>query len=107
LSCFALLVFHSLFNRLIFGLDNGLVVIDYLSKFILMNMATGDLYGTMDPFQRTIVSPKRRGTTNDSNNDDSGASDHQVNICLFIFLFRFIETKQKETNKFSIYIYSI
>ncbi len=49
-------------------------------------MATGDLYGTMDPFQRTTTSPKRRGTGNDSNNDDLTPSDYQVNI-FFLFIF--------------------
>jgi hypothetical protein len=68
------------FNRLIFGLENGLVVIDYLSQSILMNMATADLYGTMDPFQRTNISPKRRGPSSDSNHDDHTSADYQVNI---------------------------
>ena len=68
--------------RLIFGLENGLVVIDYVSQSILMNMATADLYGTMDPFQRTSVSPRRRGTSNDPNNDDLTGADFQVNISL-------------------------
>ena len=66
-------------DRLIFGLENGLVVIDYLSQSILMNMATADLYGTMDPFQRTSVSPRRRGTSNDPNNEDLTSADYQVN----------------------------
>ena len=64
--------------RLIFGLDNGLVVVDYLIQSILMNMATADLYGNMDPFQRTVLSPKRRGHSNDFNHDESSTSDHQV-----------------------------
>jgi hypothetical protein len=76
--------------RLIFGLENGLVVVDYFSQSILMNMATGDLYGTMDPFQRTTISPKRRGTYNDFNTDDSTPGDYQVNIVLIhFFFFRF------------------
>ncbi|CAF3672239.1 unnamed protein product [Rotaria sordida] len=62
---------NSKYGLLIFGLENGLVVIDYLSKYILMNMVTSDLYGTMDPFQRATSSPKRRiGPSTDSNNDD-------------------------------------
>lgn len=73
----------SIVARLIFGLDNGLVVVDFLSQSILMNMATADLYGTMDPFHRTTTSPKRRGPSNDSNNDDSTASDYQVNTSSF------------------------
>ena len=77
---FCFIVSFSLLVRLIFGLENGLVVVDYLSQSILMNMATGDLYGTMDPFQRTMVSPKRRGPSNDTNSDDAATADHQVNI---------------------------
>ena len=68
--------------RLIFGLENGLVVVDYLSKLILMNMATPDLYGTTDPFQRASLSLKHRGLSSiDSNNDGSNAStfEYQVN----------------------------
>ncbi len=91
-------IFSFYFHRLIFGLDNGLVVVDYLSQSILMNMATSDLYGTMDPFQRTSISPKRRGTSNDSNNDDLTPSDYQVNIFWSIRFsslgFFLIETKQ-------------
>ncbi|CAF1035478.1 unnamed protein product [Rotaria sp. Silwood1] len=71
---------NSKFGLLILGLENGLVVIDYLSKSILMNMATADLYGTMDPFQRTIMSPKRHGTSNDINNDEPMSSDHQRSL---------------------------
>ncbi|UJR23337.1 hypothetical protein I4U23_026351 [Adineta vaga] len=68
---------NSKYSLLIFGLDNGLVVVDYLSQSILMNMATSDLYGTMDPFQRTTTSPKRRGPSNDMNNDDLNSTDYQ------------------------------
>jgi hypothetical protein len=88
--------------RLIFGLENGLVVVDYLSQSILMNMATGDLYGTMDPFQRTSISPKRRGTSNDFNNDDLTPSDYQVNIIFFILFsldFFFLKLKFKQIKK--------
>ncbi len=52
-------------------------------------MATADLYGTMDPFQRTSISPKRRGTSNDFNNDDLTPADYQVNIIFFFILFFF------------------
>ena len=66
--------------RLIFGLENGLVVVDYHSQFILMNLATGDLYGTSDPFQRTALSPKRRGPSNESNNDDSNIFSYEYQV---------------------------
>ena len=47
-----------------------------------MNMPTVDLYGTMDPFQRTVMSPKRRGPSNDFYNDNLIFTDYQVNIFL-------------------------
>ena len=58
-------------------MENGLVVIDYLSKYILMNMITGDLYGTMDPFQRATLSPKRRETTS---NEDSNIFSYEYQV---------------------------
>jgi hypothetical protein len=45
-------------------------------------MATADLYGTMDPFQRTNISPKRRGPSNDSNHDDHTSADYQHHLSL-------------------------
>ncbi|CAF1109170.1 unnamed protein product, partial [Didymodactylos carnosus] len=83
---------NSKYGLLIFGLENGLVVIDYLSKSILMNMATADLYGTlvltdsvflgtMDPFQRATLSPKRKGFASDvpvSTDDPTSVHDHQT-----------------------------
>ena len=73
--------------RLIFGLENGLVVVDYLSQFVLMNLATADLYGTMDPFQRATSSPKRRGPNSDSALDDSGVFSYdQVNFVVVVSL---------------------
>jgi len=74
-------------SRLIFGLENGLVVIDYLSQFILMNMATGDLYGTADPFQRAPLSPRRRGQSNDFNNDDSNVFSYDYQVIRYLSMF--------------------
>lgn len=65
---------------MIFGLENGVVVVDFLSQFILMNMATGDLYGTSDPFQRTALSPKRRGPSTDLNNEDANVFSYEYQV---------------------------
>ena len=54
-----------------------------------MNMATGDLYGTMDPFQRAL-SPKRRGPSNDSNNDDSNVFSYEYQVNYFLENFYFL-----------------
>ena len=78
--------------RLVFGLDNGLVVVDFLSKSILMNMATSGLYGTMDPLQRVTSSPKRRGPSNDSNHDDASVFSYEYQVKhLLQSLLRFLD----------------
>ncbi len=84
-------------------------MIDYLSQFILMNMATGDLYGTMDPFQRATLSPKRRGPSSDLNNDESNtfSYEYQVNYFskkkkIFFLLFFSLIIKTKTSHQYSI-----
>jgi hypothetical protein len=88
--------------RLIFGLENGLVVIDYLIKTILMNMVTSDLYGTMDPFQRATLSPKRRGPSNESNNDESNVFSYEYQVNYFIKKFFFSFSSNNNFKKKSI-----
>lgn len=46
-------------SSLAFGNCNGLAVVDYLQKSILLCMSTLDLYGTADPYQRLTRSPRR------------------------------------------------
>jgi hypothetical protein len=48
-----------------------------------MNTVTSDLYGTMDPFQRATLSPKRRGPSNESNNDESNMFSYEYQVKLF------------------------
>lgn len=46
-------------SRLALGNCNGLAVVDYLQKTILLCMNTLDLYGSADPFQRLTRSPRK------------------------------------------------
>lgn len=46
-------------SSLAFGNCNGLAVVDYLQKTILLCMSTLDLYGAADPYQRLTRSPRR------------------------------------------------
>lgn len=55
--CASLLCSHA--SSLAFGNCNGLAVVDYLQKTILLCMSTLDLYGTADPYQRLTRSPRR------------------------------------------------
>ncbi|XP_047456531.1 syntaxin-binding protein 5-like isoform X10 [Mugil cephalus] len=50
---------NSAYGLLAFGNCNGLAVVDYLQKTILLCMSTLDLYGASDPYQRLTRSPRR------------------------------------------------
>ncbi|XP_034144702.1 syntaxin-binding protein 5-like isoform X15 [Esox lucius] len=57
---------NSAYGLLAFGNCNGVAVVDYLQKTILMCVSTLDLYGAADPYQRLTRSPRRnRQSTSD------------------------------------------
>ncbi|XP_058880099.1 syntaxin-binding protein 5-like isoform X3 [Acipenser ruthenus] len=43
----------------VFGNSNGLAIIDYLQKTVLINLGTLELYGSNDPYQRQPRSPRK------------------------------------------------
>ncbi|XP_028250069.1 syntaxin-binding protein 5-like isoform X2 [Parambassis ranga] len=50
---------NSAYGLLAFGNCNGLAIVDYLQKTVLLCMSTLDLYGATDPYQRLTRSPRR------------------------------------------------
>ncbi|XP_053734218.1 syntaxin-binding protein 5-like isoform X12 [Synchiropus splendidus] len=67
---------NSAYGLMAFGNCNGLAVVDYLQKSILLCMSTLDLYGSADPYQRLTRSPRRNrqstsGLTELSDNQQS------------------------------------
>ncbi|XP_056435769.1 syntaxin-binding protein 5-like isoform X1 [Gadus chalcogrammus] len=57
---------NSAYGLLAFGNSNGLAVVDYLQKTLLLCLSTLDLYGAADPYQRLTRSPrKNRQSTSD------------------------------------------
>ncbi|KAM6986081.1 syntaxin-binding protein 5-like isoform 12-T12 [Aplochiton taeniatus] len=50
---------NSAYGLLAFGNCNGLAVVDYIQKSILLCMSTLDLYGAADPYQRLTRSPRK------------------------------------------------
>ncbi|XP_039883739.1 syntaxin-binding protein 5-like isoform X15 [Simochromis diagramma] len=50
---------NSAYGLLAFGNCNGLAVVDYLQKTVILCMSTLDLYGSTDPYQRLTRSPRR------------------------------------------------
>lgn len=53
-----MLCFPPLYS-VVFGNTNGLVVVDYLQKTVLLNLSTVELYGSSDPYQRQPRSPRK------------------------------------------------
>lgn len=47
------------FLRVAFGNCNGLAVVDFMQKTVLLSMGTIDLYGSSDPYQRQPRSPRK------------------------------------------------
>ncbi|XP_061782049.1 syntaxin-binding protein 5-like isoform X9 [Nerophis lumbriciformis] len=57
---------NSAYGLLALGNCNGLAVVDYMQKSLLLCMSTLDLYGAADPYQRLTRSPRRnRQSTSD------------------------------------------
>lgn len=50
----------SSYTRLAYGSEHGLVIVDYVQKICLLNVASPDLYGAQDPYARAPRSPKSR-----------------------------------------------
>ncbi|TKS87005.1 Syntaxin-binding protein 5 [Collichthys lucidus] len=72
------LAINSSYGLVVFGNSNGVAVVDYLQKTLLVNMGTSELYSPSDPYQRQPRSPRKQrqpsGALCDSN-DGSNASE--------------------------------
>ncbi|XP_052348717.1 syntaxin-binding protein 5-like isoform X2 [Oncorhynchus keta] len=68
---------NSAYGLLAFGSCNGLVVVDYIQKTILMCVSTLDLYGAADPYQRLTHSPRKN---RQSTSGLTELSDNQVSM---------------------------
>nr|XP_033797543.1 syntaxin-binding protein 5-like isoform X2 [Geotrypetes seraphini] len=53
------LAVNSAYGLVAFGNCNGLAVVDFMQKTILLSMGTSDLYGSTDPYQRQPRSPRK------------------------------------------------
>ncbi|XP_054724020.1 syntaxin-binding protein 5-like isoform X2 [Uloborus diversus] len=69
------LAMQSSYGLMAYGNERGLAIVDVLQKTCLLNMATADLYGSADPYQRPPKSPRRTsGCVNSSCDQDQGHS---------------------------------
>lgn len=53
------LAVNSAYGLVAFGNGNGLGVVDYLQKTLLLNVSTAELYGSTDPHHRQPCSPRK------------------------------------------------
>ncbi|XP_056150669.1 syntaxin-binding protein 5a isoform X2 [Lampris incognitus] len=53
------LALNSSYGLVVYGNSNGLAVVDYLQKTVLLNLGAVDLYGSNDPYQRQPRSPRK------------------------------------------------
>ncbi|XP_035529345.1 syntaxin-binding protein 5 isoform X7 [Morone saxatilis] len=54
------LAINSSYGLVVFGNSNGLAVVDYLQKTLLLNMGTSELYSPSEPYQRQPRSPRKQ-----------------------------------------------
>ncbi|XP_074547730.1 syntaxin-binding protein 5 isoform X2 [Halichoeres trimaculatus] len=73
------LAINSSYGLVVFGNSNGLAVVDYLQKTLLLNMGTSDLYSPSDPYQRQPRSPRKQrqpsGALCDTNDGTNPSED--------------------------------
>ncbi|XP_038865792.1 syntaxin-binding protein 5-like isoform X5 [Salvelinus namaycush] len=73
------LAVNSLYGLVVFGNSNGLAVVDYLQKSLLLNMGTSELYSPSDPYQRQPRSPRKKrqpsGALSDNNNGNNALEE--------------------------------
>ncbi|XP_072542738.1 syntaxin-binding protein 5-like isoform X8 [Salminus brasiliensis] len=70
---------NSAYGLLALGNCNGLAVVDYLQKTVILCMSTVELYGSADPFQRLTRSPRKN---RQSTSGLTELSDNQVSLDL-------------------------
>ncbi|XP_060938368.1 syntaxin-binding protein 5 [Limanda limanda] len=73
------LAINSSYGLVVFGNSNGLGVVDYLQKTLLLNMGTSELYSPSDPYQRQPCSPRKArqlsGGISESNEGSNATED--------------------------------
>lgn len=52
-----------------YGTESGAVIVDIVRRMCILNVATPDLYGGADPYQRVPKSPKRTQPPDSSDAD--------------------------------------
>uniref|UniRef100_A0AAR2INV5 Lethal giant larvae homologue 2 domain-containing protein n=1 Tax=Pygocentrus nattereri TaxID=42514 RepID=A0AAR2INV5_PYGNA len=88
------LAINSSYGLVVFGNTNGLAVVDYLQKTVLLNLSTVELYGSNDPYQRQPRSPRKSRQPSGGETPGSATSEDRcksptsvLNGCFTSFCF--------------------
>uniref|UniRef100_A0AAR2KPN1 Syntaxin-binding protein 5-like n=1 Tax=Pygocentrus nattereri TaxID=42514 RepID=A0AAR2KPN1_PYGNA len=76
------LAINSSYGLVVFGNTNGLAVVDYLQKTVLLNLSTVELYGSNDPYQRQPRSPRKSCSQNTDHHEGQSNITDDKQLCL-------------------------
>uniref|UniRef100_A0A8D8ZTB1 Syntaxin-binding protein 5-like n=1 Tax=Cacopsylla melanoneura TaxID=428564 RepID=A0A8D8ZTB1_9HEMI len=79
------LILNSSYDLIAYGTETSVVIVDILQKACVLNIATPDLYGASDPYQRVPRSPKRTNPESEgppSERCRSPISDQMNGVCV-------------------------
>ncbi|XP_048511692.1 syntaxin-binding protein 5 isoform X2 [Athalia rosae] len=69
---------NSSYGLMAYGTETGLVIVDIIQRSLLLIVTTQDLYGSMDPSQRSLRSPKRYDERRDNEDKARSPSVDQI-----------------------------
>uniref|UniRef100_A0A8C6KJ09 Syntaxin-binding protein 5-like n=1 Tax=Nothobranchius furzeri TaxID=105023 RepID=A0A8C6KJ09_NOTFU len=83
------LALSSSYGLVVFGNSNGLVVVDYIQKTVVLNLGTVELYGSNDPYQRQPRSPRktRQPSGGSTTSEDRCKSPTSGKVCFTSLCF--------------------
>lgn len=84
--------------RLAYGLENGIVIVDFIQKCVLLNISTADMYGSADPYQRAPRSPKRTTALSETASDGERCRSPSIDQVIYKFLLRFFHTRSSRAH---------
>uniref|UniRef100_A0A7N6BU81 Lethal giant larvae homologue 2 domain-containing protein n=1 Tax=Anabas testudineus TaxID=64144 RepID=A0A7N6BU81_ANATE len=74
------LALNSSYGLVVFGNSNGLAVVDYVQKTVVLNLGTVELYGSNDPYQRQPRSPRKTRQPSGATSEDRCKSPTSGNM---------------------------
>lgn len=84
--------------RLAYGLENGIVIVDFIQKCVLLNISTADMYGSADPYQRAPRSPKRTTALSETASDGERCRSPSIDQVIYKFSLPLLHTRSSRAH---------